>query len=250
MPAPAQAGDPDLLGRASGAPSPPSRSRIAWLAPSGTCSSCSASTVKPQRPSSAMSSPWGRWNSTEPSLHSKRRMPNCGRASASPEGSSSSCMREHDQRRVGEEPQAAARSQEARRLGDPRFGVTPQAGAVLGDREVERVVGQRHRLGTALDEREVEAVLGLQPAGGRELFRRDVDAHRSRSAARQPRRHVGRPAAQLDHVAPVDVGQRADARLGDRPVPPGDLVVGPGAAPGLGVVVGHGAPRDRDWPRA
>ena len=208
------------------------------LAPSGACSSCSASTVKPQRPSSAIARRGA--GGTRQSRRSTRSGA-CRTAARErlARGLVLVVHREHHQRRVGEEPQPAAGSQEARRLGDPRLGIAPQAGAVLGDREVERVGGQRHRLGAALDEREVQAVLGLQRVGGRELFRSHVDADRSGAAARQPRRHVGGPAAELDHVAPIDLGQRADALLGDLPVAPGDRVVRPVPAPGRGVVAGQ-----------
>ena len=242
-------GRPRSPRRASGAPIPASPTRSASWPPRAPAARAAPSTVKPQRPSSAMSSPWGRWNSTEPSLHSKRRMPNCGRASASPDGSSSSCMVSMHQRRVGEEPEPTAGSQETGRLGNPRLGIAPQAGAVLRDRDVEGVVGQRHRLGAALDEREVESVLGLQRASGGELLRRDVDAHRARPAARQPGRDVGRAAAELDHVAPVDLGQRVQARLGDRPRAPGDHVVRPVAAPGGLVLSGLDTPGDPVGPR-
>ena len=237
-------GRPRSPRRASGAPIPASPTRSGCVAPSGACSSCSASTVKPQRPSSAMSSPWGRWNSTDPSLHWKRRMPNCGSASASPEGWSSSCIVSITSGVLVRNHSRPAGTQEPRRLGDPRLGIAPQARAVLRDRDVEGVVGQRHRLGAALDEREVEAVLGLQRARRGELLRSDVDADRARSAARQPRRDVGRAAAELDHVAPVDLGQRAQARLGDLPRAPGDLVVGPVAPSGRLVVGRLDAPGD------
>ena len=79
--------------------------------------------------------------------------------------------------------------QQPRRLRDPAVGVAPDRGAVLRDGEVEARVRQRHVLGARLDQRELEPELLLHRAGGLELGRRDVDADRpARRAARARRR--------------------------------------------------------------
>jgi len=135
------------------------------------------------------------------------------------------------QQRVGEEDQPAAGAQQARRLGDPGVRVAPERRAVLGDREIEARVSERHVLGAGVDQRELEAVLRLHLARGGELVLGDVHAHRPRPGPRQPRRHVRGPAAQLDHVEALDRRQGAHLRVRDVPDPPRDLVRGP-VAPG------------------
>lgn len=85
-----------------------------------------------------------------------------------------------------------------RRLGDPRIGIAPDAGAVLGDREVEADVGQRHFLGVAVQERVLETVLGLQVPRRRQLPFAVVDPDRLGAAPRQPGGDVAGAAAELD----------------------------------------------------
>jgi hypothetical protein len=76
----------------------------------------------------------------------------------------------HDQQRgVDEEHEPPARTQQPERLRDPLVRVAPDAGAVLGDREVEARVGQGHLLGVAVKERELDAELLLEAAGAVEL---------------------------------------------------------------------------------
>jgi hypothetical protein len=70
--------------------------------------------------------------------------------------------------------------------GIQRSGSHQDARAVLGEREVEGRVRQRHVLGACLDEREVEAELGLHRPRGVELRGRDVDATGRAPRARQP----------------------------------------------------------------
>src|SRR3954469_17151531 len=142
----------------------------------------------------------------------------------------------HEQQRgVGEEDEPPARPQQPRGLGDPALRLAPQAGAVLGEGEVEARVGERDRLGVALDERELEAVLGLHGTCGGELLGRLVNADRPRAAAGKPGGEVGGAAAELDGVEPVHVRERADVGLGDLPDAPVGLLCGPVAARGLGV---------------
>ena len=68
---------------------------------------------------------------------------------------------EHQQCSVDEEDQPTSGAQESGCLRDPPIGVAPDAGAVLGDGEVEALVGQRNLLGAAVQQRELEAEFGL-----------------------------------------------------------------------------------------
>ncbi len=169
-------------------------------------------------------------------FHSKLRIPNWGSASVSPEGSSSSCMVRTTSgelvRNHSHPPGRSSRAASGIHASGSHHRLAPYS--EIGD--VEGVVGQRDGLGAALDEREVQAVLGLQRARSRKLLGCHIDAHGARSAARQPRRHVRGTAPELDDVAPIDLGERIDARLRDLPHAPGDLVVGP-VAPSRGLVV-------------
>src|SRR5215467_12548826 len=78
-------------------------------------------------------------------------------------------QRKDDQNRVDEEDQLSARAQEPGRLGDPRVRVAPDAGAILGDHQVERRVSEWRSLGVGMHEREGEPKLLLQPARGSKL---------------------------------------------------------------------------------
>ena len=150
---------------------------------------------------------------------------------------------EHDQRRVGQEDEPAARAQQPRRLRDPALRLAPQARAVLREREVEARVGQRDRFGVRLDQRELDAVLRLHRARRGELALRLVDADRPRAAAGEPGREVGGAAAELDRVEPVDVGERADLGLGDAPDAPARVRARPVVLGGLDPLVGHAVPQ-------
>ena len=68
---------------------------------------------------------------------------------------------EHQQCSVDEEDQPTSGAHESGCLRDPPVGVAPDAGAVLGDGEVEALVGQRNLLGAAVQQRELEAEFGL-----------------------------------------------------------------------------------------
>ena len=120
---------------------------------------------------------------------------------------------ENGERAVAEEPEPTARPEQPVRLGEPEVGVAPDAGAVLGDREVEALGGQRDVLGARLDEWKLEPELHLAPPRRRELGRSDVDADRARAPPGEPRRDVGRAAAELDDVEPFDLTQRPERRL-------------------------------------
>ena len=107
------------------------------------------------------------------------------------------------------------------------MGVAPDAGAVLGDREVEARGGKRNVLGARLDEWKLEPELLLAPPGRGELGRSDVDADRARAPPGEPRRDVGRAAAELDDVEPFDLTERPERRLRVAEDAPGDLGLGP-----------------------
>ena len=105
----------------------------------------------------------------------------------------------------------AADAQEPRRLGKPLRRVAPDRGAVLRDREVERIARQARLLGVRLHELEPEAELGIHAPRRIELRRSHVDADDPpRAALLQPGAEVGRAAAELDDVFARDVGQRVD----------------------------------------
>ncbi len=170
---------------------------------------------KPLPRSKRIQSPCARWNSTPTSSgHSNRYMPNCGRCRRS-----STCpvsgRAENDERRVAQEDQPAAGTQQPRRLRHPEVRIGPDRGAVLRDGEVERRVRQRHPLAGCLDQREHDPRLLLHPPGRLELRGRRVDADRARAELGEPRREVRGPAAELDDVEPRNVAERA------RPPPPG-----------------------------
>ena len=58
----------------------------------------------------------------------------------------------------------------------------------------------RDGLGIAMDQRQCDAVICGHAAGGRQLPRGVVDSDDRRAAPSHPRRHVPRPAAELDRV--------------------------------------------------
>src|SRR5206468_2125245 len=108
-------------------------------------------------------------------------------------------------------------------------GIAPDARAVLGDGEVERGVWQGHVLGAGTDERELQPVLALHPPRGDELLLGDVHADRTRPSPREPRRHVRRPAAELDDVLALDVSEQPELALGRAENPPAELRPRPAA---------------------
>ena len=83
-------------------------------------------------------------------------------------------------------------------------------------------------LGVGVHEREPQVELLLEHARRRELPARVVEPDRPSPAPREPRRPVGRAAAELDHVEPVDVGEDPEVGFGHAPGAPGDLVGRPG----------------------
>src|SRR6478672_698475 len=68
---------------------------------------------------------------------------------------------------------------------------------VVAEHDVERRVGEWHRLGAAMDEREVNAGLGHQASGVLELTLGEVDAHRPRRGLRQGDRPLRSAAPEL-----------------------------------------------------
>ena len=84
---------------------------------------------------------------TAPSDHAMRLSPRCGRWSVSEVWSSSSSGTQRiTSMRVRHEHESAAGPQQPVRLGHPGVRIAPDARAVLGDREVEARVRQRHAL--------------------------------------------------------------------------------------------------------
>src|SRR5207247_9191457 len=79
----------------------------------------------------------------------------------------------------------------------------------------------------ALDDRDLASRLTLQPSRRLELSRRDIDPDRPRSALREPRGEVRRPAPELDDVESVDVPEHVEVRLRVVPDAPVDLVFRP-----------------------
>ncbi len=117
--------------------------------------------------------------------------------------------------------------EQARGLGDPAVRIDPDRRSVLRDHEVEAPGRQPGVGGIRLDERELDAGLAHHPAGRLELRRRDVDADGARAELREPRREVGRAAAELDDVEAGDVAEHVQLGLGDPPDAPADLVERP-----------------------
>ena len=128
--------------------------------------------------------------------HSMRSRPNCGRSSRSSAVPSSG--RAQDRRaRVAQEDESAARPEQPRRLGDPPVRIGPDGRAVLGEDEVEGLVGQRDALGARLDERELDrlrlhpravascAGVGSTPTGRAPRRASHAENTRSRSRARR-----------------------------------------------------------------
>src|SRR5918912_4397458 len=72
---------------------------------------------------------------------------------------------QHENRTVDEEDELATGSEEAGSLRDPAIRVTPDAGPIFGDGEVDTGVGQRDLLGIAVDEPEGQTELLLQRTG-------------------------------------------------------------------------------------
>jgi hypothetical protein len=76
---------------------------------------------------------------------------------------------QHEEGRVHEEDEGSAGTQEPDRFWNPARRVLPQAGAVLGDHQVEARIRIGYLLRVAVDQRKREAVLTLQPAGRGQL---------------------------------------------------------------------------------
>ncbi len=135
---------------------------------------------------------------------------------------------EHQQSPVDEEHEPAARSHQPRCLGDPEIRVAPDARAVLGDDEVEAVIGKRRLLRVAMQERKLESELPLQASGRIQLGLGVVDPDRPSAAPCQPGRHIRGATAKLDHILPGDVvGEHPHLRQGHAPHPPRWLLTGP-----------------------
>src|ERR671935_1084995 len=148
---------------------------------------------------------------------------------------------QHENRGVDEEDELATGSEEAGSLGDPAVRVTPDAGPIFAEGEVETGVGQRDLLGIAVDEREGQAELLLQRTGRLELFGRVVDADDAGTAPGEPGGDVGGATAKFDGVAARDVGEELDLGLGDAPNPPRGFFL-PVAPPRSGIVLGPDIP--------
>ena len=153
---------------------------------------------------------------------------------------------EHQQNRVDQEDQLPARAQQAGGLGDPRIGITPDAGAVLGNRQVEGSVGEGRLLGAGVDERKSQPETVLQLAGGSQLRRGAVQADRPRAAAGQPGRDVAGAAAELDAVTAAQAGRQDQGLcLGNAP----DTQLGSAAAqprkPGVAYSGAHWSQAER-----
>ena len=127
---------------------------------------------------------------------------------------------EHQQERV-DRKRAARRAAGAARPRGSSGRVGPEARAVLGDREVEARVRERHRLGVAVDGAGSRARAPAASARGLELRRRVVDADEPGAAPGQPGADVRRAAAELDRVRAGEVGgQHPHLGLRDPPDPP------------------------------
>src|SRR5919198_1217584 len=148
---------------------------------------------------------------------------------------------QHENRAVDEEDELATGSEEAGSLGNPAVRVTPDAGPVFADGEVETGVGQRDLLGIAVDEREGKAELLLQRTGRLELFGRVVDAGDVGTAPGEPGGDVGGATAKFDGVTARDVGGGVDLGLGDAPDSPRGFFL-PVAPPRSGIVPGPDIP--------
>ena len=86
--------------------------------------------------------------------------------------------------------------------------------------------GTRRRLASTSGN--TSPVSSWQPSRGGELRGRHVDTDRARAAPREPRGEVGRAAAELDDVEPVDVAEQPQLRLGHVPnIPQLDLLRAP-----------------------
>src|SRR5262245_65971218 len=103
------------------------------------------------------------------------------------------------------ENELSARTQDTGRLRDPEIWVSPQARAILGDREVEARIGIRDPLGIAVDQRKIESVLALKPARRRKLCGGGVDPDHARPAAGEPRRPACRTASELNRVLASEI---------------------------------------------
>src|SRR5919202_6763216 len=127
---------------------------------------------------------------------------------------------QHENRAVDEKDELATGPEDAGSLGNPAVRVTPDAGSIFADGEVETGVGQRDLLGIAVDEREGQVELLLQRAGRLELFGRVVDADDAGTAPGEPGGDVSGATAKLDGVTARDVGEELDRGLGNAPDSP------------------------------
>src|SRR6266545_7032366 len=89
---------------------------------------------------------------------------------------------EHHEGRAHLEHEASTGAQDPRGFRDPPVWVAPDRGAVLRDREVEALVGERRMLGVRVHEREGETELSLEP------LRASWFEELSRLTTRAPRR--------------------------------------------------------------
>jgi len=141
----------------------------------------------------------------------------------------------HQQGAVAEEHQLSTGPQQARGLGDPAVRIGPHGGAVLADDEIEGSVPQRHMLAGGPQEREAQLELVLELPGDPQLSWGRIDADRKSPAARQPGRHICRPAADLDGVGAFEVPwQASGVGLGNLEYAPGGLCGRPLPVPRVG----------------
>ena len=192
---------PDLLRRPAARPVERDQSRLARIAVLRRLElEQSRSTSKPFRCSRRIHSPCGRWNSTavvvgplDPS-HAELVAQRAGRRPAPSSGVAERRRACEFVRKIERPPGRSSRAAS----GIQRSGSHQRRRAVLGEREVEGRVGQRHLLGRRLDEGELEPVLLLQAPRGLELGCGVVEPDHPSAAAGEPGRPVRRPAAELD----------------------------------------------------
>jgi hypothetical protein len=115
---------------------------------------------------------------------------------------------------VGQIYQPSVWSQEPCRLGNPVFGVAPDAGTVLADHQIEARVREWHVLGVALDQGKHQPKALLATTGCVQLRRGQVDADGPGTLPGQQARQIGCAAAQLEHIQSGDVAEDARVALG------------------------------------
>jgi hypothetical protein len=127
----------------------------------------------------------------------------------------------------GVEYQSPAWAEEPGRFGDPAGRVAPQAGAALGDNQVEAAGAERDVSGVSLQEREWEPEMFLAAAGGAELGWGEVHADGPRPAPGEPGGEVRGAAPKLGYIQAGDFSQHVKLGFRDVEDSPGDLITSP-----------------------